>query len=279
MFGEMKVFMIVEILTLVLVLLYLLMIMPRIIGKPDTKEFRKWLYAHRGLFDNETDAPENSMKAFRRAMCAGYGIELDVQLCKDLIPVVFHDATLNRICKAEGKISDYSYEELQQFTLCNSQEHIPKLEDVLKLVNGKVPLIVELKTDYWDLTLCTVTDRMMQKYQGLYCIESFNPLAVLWYHLHRNEVVRGQLADNFLKDGEHRGALYFALQHLLFNFLGKPDFIAYNHKYQGNLSRRLCHGWYRNMAVAWTVKNEEELAEAKKHFDVFIFDSFKPKMK
>ena len=146
----MKVLAIILIVIVVLAILYFLMIMPRMSHKPDTAPFKEWLYAHRGLHDNATEAPENSMAAFRKAADAGFGIELDIQLTKDKIPVVFHDFTLKRVCGGEGKISDYTYEELQQFHLCNSVEKIPKFEDVLKMVDGKVPLIVEFKIERTD---------------------------------------------------------------------------------------------------------------------------------
>ena len=107
-------------------------------------------------------------------------------------------------------------------------------------------------------------------------MESFNPLAVFWYRRHHKEVVRGQLAEAFLRTGEFKGPLYFILQNLLLNFLTKPDFVAYNHKHANVLSRKICHGLYGNMAAAWTIKSQKELEEAKKHFDVFIFDSFIP---
>ncbi len=189
---------------------------------------------------------------------------------------MFHDFTLARVCGAEGKVSDYTYEELQQFRLCNSAEHIPLFEEVLALVGGRVPLIVELKVELTDLTVCEKADALLRSYDGLYCMESFNPLAVLWYRRHHKEIVRGQLAENFLKTGEFHGALYWVLQNLLLNFLTKPDFVAYNHQHQSMLSRKLCHGLYRNMAAAWTIKSMQELDEAKKHFDIFIFDSFIP---
>lgn len=258
------------------VLLYLLLIMPRVFGKPDTAAFEKWLYAHRGLHDNRTDAPENSLRAFQRAVDAGFGIELDIQMTKDRIPVVFHDFTLKRICGAEGKVSGYTYEELQQFPLCGSDQRIPKFEDVLKLVDGKVPLIVELKIEASDLSVCAAGDRLLADYSGMYCIESFHPLAVLWYRRHRKEIVRGQLADAFLKEGEYRGAMYFLLQNLLFNFLAKPDFVAYDHKYPEMLSRRICRSLYHNTAAAWTIRSGGELEAARKNFDLFIFEGFVP---
>ncbi len=67
------------------------------------------------------------------------------------------------------------------------------------------------------------------------------------------------------------------LEYLITNFITKPDFIAYNHDYQANLSRKICHGLYRNPAAAWTIRSQEELEKAKGHFDVFIFDSFVPR--
>lgn len=261
---------------LILIVLYFLMIMPRMVRRPDTGPFKKVLYAHRGLHDNTTEAPENSMNAFQRAVEAGYGIELDIQLSKDKIPVVFHDFTLKRVCGAEGKVCDYTYEELQRFRLCGSEERIPKFEDVLRMVNGRVPLIVELKIELLDTALCPLADKLLRGYKGLYCIESFNPLGVLWYRRNRRDVVRGQLSDAFLKEKEFQGLLYFVLQNLLLNFLTKPDFVAYNCRYPHMVSRVICRRLYGCMAAAWTVKSAEELDKIRGQFDIFIFDSFVP---
>ena len=263
---------------LVAFVLYLFMIMPRVANRPSREPFKGVLYAHRGLFDNESDAPENSMAAFRKAVDGGYGIECDVQLTKDGIPVVFHDFTLERVTGAKGKVIDYTYEKLMQFNLMNSQEKIPKFEDFLKMVDGKVPLIVELKIERFDLSVCKKADELLSGYKGVYCIESFNPFGVRWYKKNRPEILRGQLSDDFHKDKpeEFKGLLYFLLTYLFFNFLTKPDFIAYNHKYSGNLSRRLCRNLFKCFSAAWTIKSEEELKKARGDFDIFIFDSFVP---
>lgn len=259
-------------------ILYLLMIMPRVSGKPDMAPFKKWLYAHRGLHDNMSEAPENSLKAFSRAVEAGYGIELDIQMSKDKVPVVFHDFTLRRVCGREGKVSDYTYQELQKFRLCGSNERIPRFEDVLRLVDGRVPLIVELKIEkLLNTAICSAGDKLLAGYKGMYCIESFHPLAVFWYRRHRKGVVRGQLSDAFLRQREKfRNPFCFFLEYLLFNWLAKPDFIAYNHKYPKVLSRRFCRELFRNTAAAWTIKSQEQLRAARKNFDIFIFDSFIP---
>ncbi len=258
------------------IILYFLAIMPRLGHRKPRKAFLDVYYAHRGLHDNNGEAPENSMAAFKKAVEAGYGIEMDVQMTRDQVPVVFHDFTLKRVCGKEGKVCDYTWDELRHFKLYGSEETIPMFADVLNLVDGKVPLIVELKVEWMDLSVCPAADALLTKYQGLYCIESFNPLALLWYRRHHRDVVRGQLADGFLKSGEFHGALYGILQNLLLNWITKPDFVAYNHKYHNNLSRRLCRSLYGNMAAAWTIKSQEELVRSRGQFDIFIFDSFIP---
>lgn len=256
--------------------LYLLAVMPRMVNRPDTSMFHKKYFAHRGLYDNKGDAPENSMAAFLKAVEAGFGMELDVHVTRDGIPVIFHDDKLKRMCGAEGEIRDYAYEELQQFTLADSMERIPKLEDLLSMVNGRVPLIVEIKSGKADVSCCAVIDRLLRAYKGEYCIESFNPMVLLWFRLRHNEVIRGQLASNFRKDGGHKDIFFFLLTHLIFNFITKPDFIAYNHVFYEEPGRRICRKLYRNPSVAWTIRSREELEEMRGEFDVFIFENFTP---
>ncbi len=261
----------------VLVVLYLAAIMPRMVGRPDRTPFFGQFYAHRGLHDNAGQAPENSMAAFRRAVEAGYGIELDVQLTKDKVPVVFHDFTLKRVCGQSGKVYEYTFEELQAFHLCESEERIPQFADVLAMVDGRVPLIIEYKIEATDPEVCAVADVLLRAYRGAYCIESFNPFGVVWYKKNRPEVMRGQLSANYMKDADKKGKpLFVALKYLLSNFLAKPDFIAYDHRECGNVSFQLTTKLWGALAVAWTIKSEADLARARKHYQLFIFDSFVP---
>ena len=257
---------------IVLVLIYLFLIAPRMAGKPDCSSLYGVHYAHRGLFDNQSDAPENSINAIRKAVEAGYGIEFDVQLSKDDILVVFHDASLKRMCGVDGNVWEYTLEELKKLKLMDSNETIPTLEQVLRVVDGKVPLIIEYKMDRVDTKVCELGNAILEKYQGSYCIESFHPFAVQWYRKHRPDVVRGQLSQNFAKT-KYKGIQYFAMTYLLLNFLTRPDFIAYNHKDAGNVSRRACR-MLGALSVAWTIKEEEQYKLAKEKFDLFIFDSF-----
>ena len=262
--------------------LYFLAVMPRMTGRADPAPFNTKFFAHRGLHDNKSGAPENSMPAFRKAVEKGYGIELDVQLSSDGVPVIFHDLDLARACGVQGLVRERTYEELQTLRLFGSEEKIPALKDFLEMVDGRVPLIVEFKSEDSDLTLCRVIAPMLRAYKGAYCIESFNPLVLLWYRIHQPKVMRGQLSDGFIHIPKYRALnkapITIPVQFLIPNFLSKPDFIAYNHMYEGNISRRICRNLYKAKAAAWTIKSQSELEEAKKSFDVFIFDSFVPKL-
>lgn len=274
----MKIWISVFIILIVLLALYLLAIMPRMIKRPDRSLFMNHLYAHRGLHRNGGVAPENSLAAFQKAVDAGLGIELDVQLTKDKEVVVFHDFTLERICGVKGKVCDYTFEELQQFSLAGSDQKIPKFTDFLEVVDGKVPFILEYKVEWMNPEVCPLTNEILKDYKGVYCIESFNPTALLWYKKNRPDVFRGILSENYFKENEAPKpfVLAVALWWMLTNFLIKPDFQAYNHKHYKNISRRLCKSLFRSTAVAWTIKSQEQLDARQADFDMFIFDSFVP---
>ena len=264
-----------------LTVLYLISIKPRLHGRPDYKPFFGHMYAHRGLhnmspaiqklknIENSSEKlPENSYAAIKRAADLGYGIEFDVHLTKDDIPVVFHDDTLNRICGVKGNLRDYTYEELQQFRLLGTQERIPAFAEILKMVDGRVPLIIEYKVEKNADKLCRICDEILSDYKGLYCIESFHPLAV------RPNIVRGQLSEDFTR--QKLNIPYFLLSHLIGNCYASPDFIAYNCKHRNELSRTLCRKLYKSLSVAWTVRSQEELDNVSQSFDLFIFEGFDP---
>lgn len=273
-----KILGILFIVVLVVFLLYMLAIMPHMLHRPNMEAFMHRLYAHRGLHNNQSDAPENSMLAFEKAVQRNYGIELDVQLTKDDEVVVCHDFDLKRICGKDIKIKDLTFEELQQYPIYGSSQTIPKFTDVLALVDGKVPLIIEYKSEDTNMHICDRVESILQEYTGVYCVESFNPMIVFWYRKHRKETVRGILSDSYVKEGftAFPKIGYELMHHLLLNFIIKPDFVAYNHLYYKDISRTLCHKLYRLPAVAWTIKSKQQLSNRQKDFDLFIFDSFDP---
>ena len=146
------------------------------------------------------------------------------------------------------------------------------------MVDGKVPLIIELKIDMKDTAICPIANRMLEAYKGIYCIESFNPLGLKWYKEHNPSVMRGQLSDQFFKEDpkQFKRPLYFVFTNLMFNFMTKPDFIAFNREYSRTKSLWLCRHLYGCTTAAWTIKSEQQLEQARKDFDIFIFDSFVP---
>lgn len=259
--------------------LYMLMIMPQMLHRPDMSPFTGRLYAHRGLHDNSTDAPENSMPAFAKAVENNYGIELDIQLTKDNEIVVCHDFDLKRVCGADVRIRDITYEELQQYKLYQSDCTVPKLSEVLALVDGKVPLIVEYKSMDFHTELFELANEMLNRYQGVYCVESFNPYLVFWYKKNNPSVVRGILSDSYIKEGitVMPRIVCQCLHNLVFNFIIKPNFVAYNQKYYKDWARTICKKLYRLPAVAWTIQGQQDLEARAQDFDIFIFDSFIPK--
>ena len=239
--------------------------------------FEKQYIAHRGLFHNE-DIPENSMAAFSRAVEAGYGIELDVQLTADDRLVVFHDETLERMCGDKRVLHELTYDELQRLNLLRTTEKIPLFKDVLSLINGAVPLIVEIKSEGRYLEASRLVNEMLRDYNGVYCLESFHPLVLLWFKKNNPEIIRGQLSTNFRKDRvKQPWWIKFFLTNLLCNCLTRPDFIAYNHEYAKQISFVLCRRLYHAVNAAWTIRDQEQLEKAKDIYQVFIFDSFIPR--
>ena len=238
--------------------------------------FKDYYIAHRGLFDNP-ETPENSLSAFSKAVKNGYGIELDVQLTADNKIVVFHDETLQRMCGNPKTLRDLSYKELRSFYLLGTRERIPLLKDVLDLVNGQVPIFVEIKPEGRFMECAKRTAAILKKYKGTYCVQSFNPFILLDFRKNAPGVLRGQLSTVFTKDvSKYSPLLRFFLSNLLFNCFSRPDFISYNHEFSDKTALRICTRLFKSLTAAWTIKSADDLKKAKKDFDFFIFEGFRP---
>ena len=161
---------------------------------------KKYRYAHRGYHDKPV-VPENSLPAFRRAIERGFGAELDVHLLKDGTLAVFHDSDLKRCANVEGEIEDLTLDELKQLRLEGTDEQIPTFDEVLALFEHETPLIIELKTARGNhMALAKAVCERLDSYQGEFCIESFDPFALIDVKKLRPEICRGQLSMNFEKD-------------------------------------------------------------------------------
>lgn len=257
----------------VLFLVYLFMVAPG--NRKEMKKIKTVMYAHRGLHNKER--AENSMSAFRAAVDAGYGIELDIRLSGDGRLVVFHDDTLDRVCGREGKVIDFTYDELSTFKLSGTEDTIPLFEDVLSLVDGKVPLLVEIKEFTGDSAVSDAACDMLKKYKGGYIVESFNPLSLRTVKKKMPEVVRGILSHRYYEYEKSRKPLYFLLQSLMLNFICRPAFIAYDHRHANSFALRFVRSFFGVPTVAWTVRSSEEEAQARKNkFDGIIFENYLP---
>lgn len=246
-------------------------------GHPLLKELRKWKYAHRGLHGN--GVPENSMEAFRLALENGYGVELDIHLLADGNLAVIHDSSLKRTAGVDVPIESLSTEQLSQYKLEGTQQTIPTFQKVLELFAGKAPLIVELKpvNGNHDLLTKAACD-MLDGYEGLYCLESFDPRCIRWLQRNRPDLVRGQLAHNSLNE-KPQGVPYmlrFLMTNLLSNFWNTPDFVAYRFCDRKRLSVRLARKLWKVQGVSWTLISQEEFDAAVKENWIPIFEGFKP---
>lgn len=257
------------------ILVYLFLICPRISRKELMIPFSKQYIAHRGLWD-ET-APENTLPAFRNAVNAGFGIELDVRLTADGKVVVFHDETLERVAGDVRSIEDMTFDELKGVRLFDSSEHVPEFCEALSVIKGRVPLIVELKHQKRGKELCQKTAEILDTYKGCFCIESFSPLNLLWFRMHRRDFLRGILTTGFFAEKIPVNIFKkVILENLLMNFLAYPDFVACDVRHQKQISQFICRYLFTPAIVFWTVQNEETLKKVSDSGDIFIFDSFRP---
>lgn len=231
-------------------------------------------YAHRGLYGD--GIPENSLSAFARAAENGLAIELDVQLSSDGEVFVFHDAELTRMCGVTGRLSEMPAEVLKEMRLSGTEHGIPTLSEVLAAVGGRVPLLVELKGESADASLCPRVAELLDAYEGEWCVESFNPLLLRWFMKHRKNAVRGLLVTDLLREKRNGSKLLnLLLTWECLNFLCRPMFLAFHHRYRNGMALR------RNRACgiasfAYTIRDPEEYMALLGEGIAPIFEHFIP---
>ena len=258
------------------VLLWLWAIAPQL-PRADFSAFLKYDYAHRGLHDKDNGVPENSLKAFSLAAVCGFGMELDLQLTKDNRVVVHHDDSILRTCGVDKRISQMTWEELSGYKLTGSQEGVPLFSQTLEAVGGRTPLIIELKGYNDPALLCRLAMEELQGYQGLYCVESFDPRIVRWFKLHHPEIVRGQLMEK-MKAGDNglSGAQAFFARNMMTNFLTRPHFEAYDFHARDIPSLHAARRVFGMQEVSWTIRTQEDYKKAKALGNLCIFEKFLP---
>lgn len=242
----------------------------------EMERYRFRQFAHRGLHGE--GVVENSLSAFKKAAEQGFGIELDIRLCRDGELVVFHDEDLFRVCGIEGRVVDYTADELASFKLGRTDEGIPTFRQVLELVDGAVPLLIEIKNDIGEGNVAEKFVQVIEGYKGEYIVESFNPLALRTVRKARPDILLGILSCQYSKEEKYKGKLLFRLlENLRFNFLFRPDFIAYERSGRANRPLRFLRKTFGTPLYAWTVRSAEEEREAiSDGFDSVIFEGYIP---
>ena len=264
--------MILLIVILVLTALYIFIFAP----SRRRRKMAAWkgtVFAHRGL--HSSAVCENTLNAFDRACKNGFGIELDVQLTRDATLVVFHDDDLKRMLNDDRRVDEVDFAELSAMKLSDGSS-VPAFADVLALVNGRVPLLVELKNGKRNAELCQKILEKLRAYPGRYIIESFNPLIVRWFRRHARDILRGQLVMNM--DGympQFGKNVAWILASLGLNFLARPDFVAYDVDADFP-APKIQRALFRTPMACWTVKNIERYQKALASGEMPIFEGFLP---
>lgn len=232
--------------------------------------FCKYKLAHRGLHNEMF--PENSLGAFENACTYKFAIELDVRILSDGTAVIFHDRNLLRMCGIDKNINDLTLKELDDYKLNGSKYSIPTLKQVLELVDGRTPIMIELKPVNKKEKIEEKVYSLIKDYKGDIAVKSFNPISMMWFKKHAPEVLRGMLSSSF-NDIEGLPLLYKQIVKKLRLFsLVKPDFISYNHSDLPNkyVTKR------KVPVIAWTITDKEMESEAMKNADNIVFEGYVP---
>ena len=217
--------------------------------------------------------PENSLSAFSRAVKAGFPIELDVRPIDDGSVVVFHDDGIKRMTNRDGYVCKLSKSDLAEIRLAGSDERIPYFSEVLELVDGRVPILIEIKnsnSNKSDELEQAVLDAL-RRYEGEYAVQSFNPYSMEFFKKNAPQIPRGQLSYVFGKK-EFSFFKRYMFNHLKVTKISSPDFISFACKDLPNK-----YVTRTDLPVlAWTVRINSDMEKVLPHCDNFIFENFIP---
>ena len=241
----------------------------------DLSWLKDHLIAHRGLHTKDGLIPENSFKAFSQALKHGYSIECDLNILNDGTVVVFHDHHMMRLCGKDLYLNEVSYADIKSITYLNTKETILTFKDLLALVDGKVPLLIELKPFGNMLALCQNVMSLLKTYQGVYAIFSFHPKIVGWFKKNHPSVIRGQISSYF-KDEKLGVFNKYLAKRMVFNRFTKPDFISYDIT---NLPNKYADYYAKKglVVLSFAARNQAEFNRIKARYDNVVFEYFNPK--
>lgn len=236
--------------------------------------------AHRGLHDQAKGIIENSASAVRAAMGGGYAVEVDLQCCAGNMPVVFHDATLDRLTAEMGHVAARDAGELCGIALRGSEDRILSLPALLALVNGRVPLLLEIKSTWtregkYEANIAL----LLASYPGPVAVMSFDPHCIAAFRELSPSLPRGLVAESF-DDPDYWSQLSFsqrfAMRNLLTSTFARPHFIAYDIRALPALAPGIARDIFRLPLLTWTVRSEADKANAQLFADAMIFEGIEP---
>ncbi|MFD0987135.1 glycerophosphodiester phosphodiesterase family protein [Methyloligella solikamskensis] len=234
--------------------------------------------AHRGLHDRKTGIVENTASAVEAAIAAGYGMELDLRSAKDHIPVVFHDETLERLTEGEGPIGEHDVETLRRLPMRDTEDRILALPELLDLVAGRAPLILEIKSEWnGDPRYEENIAEALRGYSGPVAIMSFDPYCVARFRTLAPDLPRGLVAEWMSRrTWQKQIGIWqrFAMRHLLTASIARPHFIAYDIRALPTTATRIARSLGLPL-LTWTVRIEADRAKAEALTDAIIFEEIR----
>lgn len=210
------------------------------------------LFSHRGIFDN-IRIYENTIGAFTRALKYNFGIELDVKLTLDNQVVVFHDDNTERLLHVDGSIEAMTYDELCYI----AKFQIPLLSEVLELINGAVPILIELKSNHKKYDLLIELVKILDEYQGDFAIQSFYTKSLKWLYKNRPNYITGYIVGlrNYKKDP----------------FFKKYGFV--NLKINSIREHKIKYYRERYIVIGWNVETKEDYEKNEYLYDSLVCDN------
>ncbi|MBN8957877.1 MAG: glycerophosphodiester phosphodiesterase [Rhizobiales bacterium] len=235
--------------------------------------------AHRGLHDAAAGVIENMPAAFNAAIAGHYAIECDVQLSADGEAMVHHDFALGHLTEGQGPLASFSAAELKRVPFKATAEHMLTLSELCDLVGGRVPLIVEIKSNFdGALPLVQRTATVLQNYRGPAAAMSFDPNAVEALRAVAPSLTRGIVAERYYRHEEWASlsrAEKTVLGNLLHTFRTRPHFVAYWVKDLPTLATFAARHLFGLPLLTWTVRTPDDRARAARYASQIIFEGFR----